>query len=297
MAENAQVTPILNEKPRFNELKRFSRVFFGRGLVVFGTIVIIVFLIASVFGGWIAPYDPNLSNLDEDLAPPSTSHLLGTDNIGRDTLSRLIVGARTSLFVGVIALSIAAILGMALGMIAGYFGGIINAFIMRIVDVIMSFPMIVAALLIAGILGGGILNVMIAIGISMIPGYARLMCGMVQSAKEADYVMAEQSLGTSNFRLMLRHILPNCFPPILVMATMNIGVAILSEAGLSYLGIGLRPPAPSWGSMVSYGYAYLTTDPLLSFAPGLCIMAVVFAFNMVGDGLRDALDPRLRGVL
>jgi len=161
----------------------------------------------------------------------------------------------------------------------------------------MSFPMIVLALLIGALLGGGLVNVMIALGITMIPGYARLMCGLVLSAKETDYVLAGRSLGNSNLRIMLRHILPNVFPPIIVLITMQIGAAILAESGLSYLGIGITPPAPAWGAMVNDGYRYLATIPLLTVAPGLAIMLVVFAFNMVGDGLRDALDPRLRGIL
>jgi ABC-type dipeptide/oligopeptide/nickel transport system permease subunit len=157
--------------------------------------------------------------------------------------------------------------------------------------------MILLALLIAALLGGGLLNVMIAIGISMIPGYVRLMCGLVLSAKESDYILAGLSLGSSNLRLMIKHILPNCFPPLIVLITIQIGAAILSEAGLSYLGIGITPPAPAWGAMVNEGYKYLVTNPILSFIPGVSIMLVVFAFNMVGDGLRDALDPRLSGLL
>jgi ABC-type dipeptide/oligopeptide/nickel transport system permease subunit len=199
--------------------------------------------------------------------------------------------------VGVVALGIAAVVGMAAGLTAGYFGGWVNAIIMRFIDALMAFPMLVLALLVATLLGGGLLNIMVAIGISMIPPYARLMCGLVLSVRETDYIMAERSLGGSNLRLMLSHILPNCFPPLIVLVTMQIGIAILTESGLSYLGIGITPPAPTWGSMVYNGYGYLLSNPLLSFAPGMAIMLVVFSFNMVGDGLRDALDPRLRGVL
>jgi len=296
--ENTSV--VINETqspPRTNEFKRFIKVFFGRGLVIFGTIIILLFLIASAFGPWIAPYDPVTQDLNAVLISPSSEHLLGTDYLGRDLLSRLIWGARNSLMVGVVALAIAAVIGMAAGMIAGDFGGWIYAVIMRIIDSLMSFPMIVLALLIGALLGGGLVNVMIALGITMIPGYARLMCGLVLSAKETDYVLAGRSLGNSNLRIMLRHILPNVFPPIIVLITMQIGAAILAESGLSYLGIGITPPAPAWGAMVNDGYRYLATIPLLTVAPGLAIMLVVFAFNMVGDGLRDALDPRLRGIL
>jgi ABC-type dipeptide/oligopeptide/nickel transport system permease subunit len=168
---------------------------------------------------------------------------------------------------------------------------------MRLVDALMSFPMILLALVIASVLGGGLKNVMVALGIGLVPGYARLMCGQVLIIKENDYVIAGRSIGASNLRIMLAHILPNSFPPLIVLMTMMMGMAILAEAGLSFLGIGIEPPGATWGAMVSDGYKYLLTNPMLSFAPGLAVMFVVYAFNMVGDGLRDALDPRLRGTL
>jgi peptide/nickel transport system permease protein len=283
--------------PRVDAMRRFVRVFARRRLVVFGAVVILLFLIAAVFGPLFAPYDPNEQQLGQFLKSPSRDHLLGTDHLGRDTLSRIIYGSRNSLMVGVVALAIAAVIGMTAGMLAGYYGGWLNIVIMRAVDALMAFPMILLALLISALLGGGLKNVMIAIGISMIPGYVRLMCGMVLSAKETDYVLAGRSLGSSHLRIMLRHILPNCFPPLIVLITIQIGAAILAEASLSFLGIGITPPAPAWGAMVNEGYRYLITNPILSFAPGLAIMLVVFAFNMVGDGLRDALDPRLSGIL
>jgi peptide/nickel transport system permease protein len=294
----AEAYTAINEiSPHVSEFKRFYRVFFSRGLVVFGAVVIFLFVVLAIFSPLIAPYDPNEQDLDQLLANPSTAHLLGTDNLGRDLLSRVIYGSRTSLMVGVVALAIAAIVGMSIGLMAGYFGGWVNAIIMRFVDAMMSFPMIILAMLIAALLGSGLKNVMISLGIAMIPGYARLMCSIVLSAKESDYILAGRSLGSSNLRLMFRHIVPNCFPPLIVLITMQIGLAILSEAGLSYLGVGIHPPTASWGSMISFGYKYLTTNPVLSFAPGVAIILVVFAFSMVGDGLRDALDPRMRGVL
>ncbi|MBN2061165.1 MAG: ABC transporter permease [Deltaproteobacteria bacterium] len=283
--------------PGVSQLHRFIRVFTGRKLVLFGAVIIVLFLIAAAFGPLFSPYGPNEQQLDHILKSPSRAHLLGTDHLGRDTLSRLIYGSRNSLMVGVVGLAIAAIVGMTMGMLAGYFNGWVNIIIMRLVDVLMSFPMILLALIISALLGGGLKNVMIAIGIAMIPGYARLMCGVVTSTKEADYVLAERSMGSGNIRIMLGHILPNCFPPLIVLITIQIGAAILTEASLSYLGIGIIPPAPAWGAMVNSGYRYLSTNVLLSFAPGLAIMLVVFAFNMVGDGLRDALDPRLRGLI
>jgi peptide/nickel transport system permease protein len=258
---------------RVSEMRRFTRVFFSRGLVTFGVVIILIFIVTAIFGPLFAPYSPTKQDLSNVLLKPSKQHLLGTDYLGRDTLSRLIYGARQSIMVGVVALSIAATIGIMSGLLAGYYGSWINSIIMRIMDALMSFPMILLALLLAGLLGGGLRNVMIAIGIALIPGYARLMCGQVLSIKESDYILAGKSMGSNNWRLMLRHIVP------------------------SYLGIGITPPTPSWGSMVNDGFDYLLTNPLLSFVPGLAIMVVVFAFNMVGDGLRDALDPRLRGLL
>ena len=282
---------------KVNELLRLWRVFTGRGVVLFGMIVIIILILTAFFAPFIAPYDPYDQNLETVLLSPSMAHLLGTDAIGRDILSRIIFGSRNSLMVGIVALGIAATVGMIMGLTAGYFGGWVQAMIMRFIDALMSFPMILLALIFASLLGGGLRNVMIALGISLLPGYARIMCGQVLSVKENDYILAEHALGARNLRVMLRHILPNCFPPMIVLVTLQMGAAILAEAGLSFLGIGIEPPGAAWGAMVNDGYHYLITNPILSFAPGIAIMLVVFSFNMVGDGLRDALDPRLRGVI
>jgi peptide/nickel transport system permease protein len=283
--------------PHVSESRRFLRVLFSRGLVVFGVVIILLVVLTAVFAPLLAPFDPYDQNLSQSLVKPSAHHLLGTDSLGRDTLSRLIYGSRNSLLIGVVALGIAAAIGIALGLVAGYLGGWVYIIIMRFIDSLMCFPMILLALLIASLLGGGIKNVMIAIGIAMLPGYVRLMCGQVLSIKVNDYVLAANSEGASSLRIMLSHVLPNCFPPLIVLMTMQIGAAILAEAGLSFLGIGIEPPAAAWGLMVNDGRNYLLSNPLLSFAPGLAIMLVVFAFNMVGDGLRDALDPRLRGTI
>ena len=283
--------------PRVSTFRRFIRVFFSRGVVAFGLIVIMALILTAVCAPYIAPYDPYQQNLDNILSKPNSKHLLGTDTLGRDTLSRIIYGSRTSLLVGVVAIFIAAALGMLLGLMAGYFGGITNMLIMRFIDALMTFPMILLALTIAAILGGGLQNIILALGVSLIPPYARLMCAQALSIKQNDYVMAGHAMGAKNSRIMLRHVAPNCFPPLIVLMTMMMGSAILAEAGLSFLGIGITPPGAAWGAMVSEGYRYLLSNPVLSFAPGLAIMLVVFAFNMVGDGLRDALDPRLRGSL
>lgn len=283
--------------PRVNEWRRFSRVFFQRKLVIFGLVILAILLICAIFAPWLTPYDPYIGNLNESLAQPSFEHLLGTDIGGRDTLCRLIYGARTALIVGFATTLTSAIIGIILGLVAGYFGGIISMIIMRVMDALMGFPMLLLALLLSAVLGSGIQNVIIALAVAMLPGYARVMNGLTLSVRENDYIMAERAMGSDNRRIMLGHILPNTLPPMIVLVTLQLGSVILAEAGLSFLGIGIRPPGAAWGSMVYDGYRFLLSNPVLSFAPGLAIMLVVFAFNMVGDGLRDALDPRLRGIL
>jgi ABC-type dipeptide/oligopeptide/nickel transport system permease subunit len=259
--------------------------------------VLLVFIIVAIFAPFLTPYDPYEPTLGKGLLGPSKEHLLGTDALGRDTLSRIIYGSRTSLMIGLIVVFAAAIIGVSLGLVAGYYGGWVHTVIMRVIDALMAFPMILLALVIAALLGGGIKNVIIALTVGLVPVYARLMCGQVITGKENDYIMAGRAVGASNLRIMIRHLIPNCFPPLIVLVTMMLGATILAEAGLSFLGIGVEAPIAAWGSMVSDGRDYLLSAPILSFAPGLTLMLVVFSFNMVGDGLRDALDPRLRGVL
>jgi peptide/nickel transport system permease protein len=291
------ITDFQEAPPRVGEWRRFRRVFLSRGVVVFGLVVLLILFFVAIFATWLAPYDPYKPMTGKSLEQPSTQHLLGTDKLGRDTLSRIIYGSRTALMVGFISVTIASIFGVTFGVIAGYVGGLTNAIIMRTMDAILCFPMLVLALVVAAVLGGGISNVIIALSIATIPGYARVTCGVTMSVRENDYILAQQSIGSSDTRTMLRHILPNAFPPLIVLMTMQLGALILAEAGLSFLGIGIEPPGAAWGAMVNDGYKYLLRAPVLSFAPCIAIMLVVFAFNMVGDGLRDALDPRLRGLL
>jgi peptide/nickel transport system permease protein len=291
-------TLTITETPiRVNEFRRFAKVFFGRGIVTSGLVMILIFIIMAIFAPLLAPYDPYSTSLEETLQPPSLQHLLGTDTLGRDTLTRIMYGARTSLIIGLVVVFSSAIIGFLLGLIAGYFGGWTYTIIMRAQDTLMAFPMILLALAIASMLGGGIRNVIIALTVGLVPVNTRLMCGQVITAKENDYILAGRSMGASHWRMMFRHLVPNCFPPLVVMVTMVLGEVILAEAGLSFLGVGVEAPTAAWGSMISDGRNYLLRAPMLSFAPGFAIIMVVFGFTMVGDGLRDALDPRLRGII
>lgn len=282
---------------RGEEARRFFRVFLRRGIVTLGMIAMLLFLITAAFGPLFAPYDPYAQDLYNVLSKPGMTHPLGTDSLGRDTLSRLIYGARITLAVGIVAVMIGATIGSILGLIAGFFGGWANTVIMRLTDALMAVPPLLLALVLAAMLGTGIRNVMLAVGFSLMPVFSRLVCGQTLSVRENEYVLAARAAGSGSLRVLSRHILPNCLSSLIVQITLTIGGAILMEASLSFIGLGIAPPAAAWGSMVYDGYRYLTTYPVLSFAPGLAVMIVVLAFNMVGDGLRDALDPRLRGII
>jgi len=284
-------------RSRVSELRRVAHVMFTRWVVVFGVISILVFILLALTAPWVAPFDPLEQDLRATLQPPSMRHLLGTDDLGRDVLSRIIYGSQISLMVGIVVVIIAGVMGMFMGLVAGYFGGWINAAIMRINDALMSLPPIVLMLAISAVLGGGLKSILISVGVVLAPTYCRLMCGQILTLKESDFVTAANIIGANDLRIMIRHLLPNAFPPLLVLLTINLGTAIMFEATLSFLGIGITPPTPAWGSMVMSGYRYLLKNPVLSFAPGLSIMLLVLGFNMVGDGLRDALDPRLKGTL
>ncbi|MBN1766554.1 MAG: ABC transporter permease [Sedimentisphaerales bacterium] len=296
VTQDTTVTEFEENAPRISEWQRFRRVFFSRGIVVFGLGILIALFLVAIFAALLAPYDPYAMDGDS-LETPSAAHWLGTDLLGRDVLSRLIYGSRIALMVGFVSVTIGGIIGITLGLVAGFSGKTANLIIMRTMDAMMCFPSFLLVLLLAAVLGGGIQNVIVALSIGAIPGYARVTCGLTLSLRENDYVLSQKSMGANNWRVMLRHILPNAFPPLLVIITMQLGGLILAEAGLSFLGIGIKPPGAAWGSMVNDGYQYLLRNPVLSFAPGIAIMLVVFAFNMVGDGLRDALDPKLRGLL
>ncbi len=302
MAENGNIEPVnigeqQEKTERYSEMRRMISVFTGRPLPVIGLVIIVILILMAIFAPLLAPYPPNQMDIVNKLQKPNSTHWLGTDSLGRDTLSRIIYGSRTSLIIGISVMTISSVAGIFLGLLAAYFGGAIYHIIMRFMDALMAFPMLLLALLVASLLGVGMLNVIIALGIGMVSAPCRLMCGVVLSVKQNDYVLAARAMGMSNRRVMFQEILPNAFPPLLVMITIGIGAVILAEAGLSFLGIGITPPTATWGSMVNDGYKFLMSNPVLAISPGVAIMFIVFGFNMLGDGLRDALDPKLRGVI
>ncbi len=276
---------------------RFIRVITARKTVVVSLIILGILVFTALFAGFIAPYDPYEQDLMNSLKPMSAEHIFGTDAMGRDVFSRIVYGTRVSISVGIVSVAIAGSIGMLIGIIAGSVGGIVDTIIMRIMDAMMSIPLIILALFLGSILGKGLGNVMLAVGISMIPGYARLTRSQVLTVAQADYVTAGTVFGASKTKNAIAHIFPNCVSPNIVLMTANLGGAILAEANLSFLGLGINPPMASWGGMVSDGYTFLSMNPVIAIAPGIFILITVLCFNIVGDALRDALDPRLRGTL
>jgi peptide/nickel transport system permease protein len=251
-------------------------------------------LLAAVTAPVVAPHDPLKQDLGNVLQTPSRAHWLGTDDLGRDVLSRLLHGARVSLQAGVLTVLFALVVGVALGLVGGYVGGRVDEALMRVMDAVLAFPSLVLALAISAVLGQGLGKAMIAIAIVFTPQFARLTRGQVLAVKEFEYVAAARAAGAGGGRLVLAHILPNITSPIVVHGVLSVAAAIIIEASLSFLGIGVRPPAPSWGSMLRSGYGYIEMAPWLSVAPGLAIFATVLAVNFLGDGIQDVLDPRRR---
>jgi ABC-type dipeptide/oligopeptide/nickel transport system permease subunit len=272
----------------------FWRRFKRHQLAVVGALIVVALLIVALFAPLIAPKDPNFMDLGSTLATPSFTHPFGTDHLGRDILSRIIYGTRISFIVGVAAVSFSAFAGGVCGLFAGYFGRKTDMFIMRTLDVIWAFPPALLTLAIVAIRGASLSAVVISIGIVGIPSYARLVRGTVLSIKAKDYILAAKATGISNIRIIFTHILPNVLAPVIVIASLGIALAITVESILSYLGLGMQPPASSWGLMISEGQKYLRTFPYYSLFPGLMIMITVFSFNIFGDGLRDAWDPKLK---
>lgn len=275
--------------------RQFIKTMFSRKIAIAAFVILVLIVLSAVFADFIAPYDPDKISISESAQWPSAAHWLGTDEFGRDVLSRIIYGGRVSLVVGVLAVMIACAIGTTMGMVAGFFGGIVDDVLSRLAEAIRVIPQVVLAIALCSVFGGGIVNVAIILGISNMTVYIRMMRSQVLSIKERDYIMAGKLQGNSTVRLMLRHILPNSVSPIIVTMTQQIGSTILSEAGLSFLGLGISVPTASWGALVSGGRDFLLTNPVYSLAPGICIALLVICLNTLGDGVRDALDPRLRG--
>jgi len=274
--------------------RRALRRLFRRKGAVAGLVVIAGFIAAAALAPWIAPYDPLATSWSLVRKPPSALHWFGTDDLGRDILSRVIYGARASLVAGAISVGIALGIGVPFGLMSGYRGGFVDALISRITDAMLACPFLILAIALAAFLGPSLGNAMIAIGISTTPIFVRLTRGQTMSVKVEDYIEAARAVGNPRWRIALFHILPNIMPALLVQATLSIAAAIIAEAALSFLGLGQQPPAPSWGSMLNAAQRFLTNAPWMAMWPGLAIFLVVLSFNLVGDGLRDALDPRQR---
>ena len=274
--------------------RRALRRLFRRKGAVAGLVVIAVFILLAVLAPWIAPYDPLATSWSLVRKPPSALHWFGTDDLGRDIVSRVIYGARASLVAGAISVGIALLIGVPLGLLSGYRGGFVDALISRITDAMLACPFLILAIALAAFLGPSLGNAMIAIGISTTPIFVRLTRGQTMSVKVEDYIEAARAVGNPRWRIALFHILPNIMPALLVQATLSIAAAIIAEAALSFLGLGQQPPAPSWGSMLNAAQRFLTNAPWMALWPGLAIFLAVVSFNVLGDGLRDALDPKER---
>jgi len=265
------------------------------GLAVVGVLLIGLFAVLAIFAEQIAPYDPIKQDWTSVQKAPSGEHPFGTDELGRDLLSRIIFGARVSMTIGIVSVSIGLVFGVALGLLAGYFGGIVDSLLMRVMDIMLAVPYVLLAIAIVAILGPGLWNTMIAVGIVTIPQFTRIVRSSVIEIKTSTYVQAARAVGAGHARIMVRHILTNSLSPIIVQSTLTIASAILNAAALGFLGLGAQPPRPEWGVMLSDGRLLLLVSPWIVTFPGVAIMLSVLGFNLLGDGLRDALDPRLRG--
>ncbi|KRQ05412.1 ABC transporter permease [Bradyrhizobium manausense] len=287
-------TPITDTGELDSPARRARRRLFKRKAAVAGLVVLIVFILLALLAPLLVPYDPIATGWSLVRKPPTTAHWFGTDELGRDILSRVIYGARASLLAGLISVAIALGIGVPLGLVSGYRGGFVDALISRITDAMLACPFLILAIALAAFLGPSLGNAMIAIGISATPVFIRLTRGQVLSVKAEDYVEAARALGNPDWRIAVSHILPNILPALLVQATLSIAAAIIAEAALSFLGLGQQPPSPSWGSMLNAAQRFLTQAPWMAIWPGLAIFLVVLSLNLLGDGLRDALDPRQR---
>ncbi len=273
--------------------KKTFRRFLRRKASVVGGIIIIVFILVAIFGPFLVSRDPLAIDLQNTYQSPSSENWLGTDNLGRDTFTRLVYGARITLFISFSSVFIGTLLGLILGVIAGYYGGLIDAILMRVTDILLAFPGLLLAIAIVAILGSGVWNTMIAIAFYSIPYIARIVRGVVISIKELEYIQACEVIGCSNSRIIINHIIPNSMSQVIVNTTLNLGTAILTSSALSFLGLGVQPPHPEWGAMLSTAREVMRSTPVAALVPGFAITMVVLSFSLLGDGLRDALDPKL----
>lgn len=285
----AQLEMVRRERKANNAWHKLSR----NKMAVVGLVIVVIMVLMAVFADQLAPYDPNAIDMTNAYAAPgSGGHIFGTDNYGRDLLSRIIFGARISIFVAVGGTLVGAFVGVLIGLVAGFFGGLLDSIIMRIMDGMMSFPFVLLALILMTILGQGAINVVIALGIGNIPYFARVVRGQVHIVKNEEYCNAERVLGASPARILFTHILPNAISPIIVYFTLNVASAIISEAALSFLGMGITPPTASWGNILSGGRTCLRTSPHIATISGIFILVTVLGFNLLGDGIRDVFDPK-----
>jgi peptide/nickel transport system permease protein len=266
-------------------------------LAVFGFVVIIIIIICAIFAPWIAPHDPLTQNAGHYLESPSTTFLLGTDQLGRDVLSRLIYGSRIALLASLGAVGFGIVVGTPIGLISAYTRGWVDSFFMRIMDALVSFPSLIIAVALVAAIGASVTNVILAIGLANVPWIARVVRSQALSLREREFVLAARATGASTLRIINSHIWPNCTAPVIVQGTLGMAYAILIEASLGFLGVGVQPPTPTWGNMLRYAFPLLARAPLLSIMPGLFIFLLVLAFNFVGDAMRDVLDPRLRNLI
>lgn len=285
--------PTLDVKSQ-SEQRRIIRQFLKRRTAVLGLIIIIIEFLIIGFGPYFVGYEPEKAVMVDRFLPPGEQHLMGTDDLGRDIFARVISGGRLSLSIGLFSVSLGMLIGVPLGLIAGYAGKTIEEIIMRFIDVLLSFPGILLAISIVAVLGPSLVNAVIAVAIFFVPVYARVVRGVTLSVKENTYILAAVSLGAGHVRIVLRHILPNVLAPIIVLLSLNLGLAIVSAAGLNFIGLGAKPPTPEWGLMLSAGRGYLRNEWWLATFPGLAIFFTVLGFNLIGDGLQDAFDPRMR---
>lgn len=296
MGKTKELTPSIDGDfiKKRSQVKEVWRRFCRNKQAMVGMCMLLLLVFAAIFANIIAPYDPIEQDIVNRLKPPSSIHWFGTDELGRDIFSRILYGSRISLTVGLIAVGLSSVVGCALGAVAGYYGGVLDNIIMRCTDVLMAIPSILLNISIVAALGTGLQNVMIAIGISSVPAYCRIMRASLLSLKEQEFVDASRAAGASDVYIIIQHILPNSLAPLIVQATLKIGGAILSCASMSFIGLGIVPPTPEWGAMLSTGRDFLRDAPHHTAFPGMAIMFAVFAMNLMGDGLRDALDPKLK---